>query len=93
MGKAEERSTLYHEFLSLAGQVDRLLHADPEQTTLNPDELVRWQDRYREPEGKTVLHRRDSLLSPGSIPVTDTLRVWSAHAKEVLRTAPQQPAL
>ncbi|WP_406138859.1 hypothetical protein [Streptomyces sp. NBC_01089] len=92
MGKAEERSTLYHEFLRLAGQVERLLTTDPAQTAMNPDELARWKKLNREPEAKTVLHRRDSLLMPGCIPLSDTLREWNAHAKEVLRTAPQQPA-
>ncbi|WP_328318131.1 hypothetical protein [Streptomyces sp. NBC_00388] len=93
MGKAEERSTLYHEFLRLAGQVERLLNTDPEQTELDQAELVQWQNLYREPDGKTVVHRRDSLLMPGSIPLSDTLREWNAHAKEVLRTAPPQPRL
>ncbi|WP_327296891.1 MULTISPECIES: hypothetical protein [unclassified Streptomyces] len=92
MGKAAERSTLYHEFLRLAGQVERLLNTDPAQTADGRDELVRWQNRYREPEGKTVLYRRNSLLMPGSIPMSDTLREWNDHAREVLRTAPPQPA-
>ncbi|MFJ3694706.1 hypothetical protein ACIPW9_11415 [Streptomyces sp. NPDC090052] len=91
MGKAAERSTLYHEFLRLAGQIERLLNTDPAQTALDQDELVRWQNRYREPEGKTVLYRRNSLLMPGSIPMSDTLREWNTHAREVLRNAPLQP--
>ncbi|MFE2375486.1 hypothetical protein [Streptomyces sp. NPDC059398] len=91
MGKAEERSTLYHEFLRLAGQIERLLNTDPAQTSMDPGELVRWKNLHSDPEAKTILHRRDSLLMPGSIPLSDTLREWNAHAKEVLRTAPSQP--
>ncbi|WP_328380578.1 hypothetical protein OHB13_37860 (plasmid) [Streptomyces sp. NBC_00440] len=82
MGKAEERSNLYHQFLGLADQIHRLV-----STVRAPgqSEPARW--KLSEPEMKTVLHRRDYVLVPGAIPSTDTLREWNAHAAAVLRAA------
>ncbi|MCX4729244.1 hypothetical protein ACIPW9_25085 [Streptomyces sp. NPDC090052] len=84
MGKAEERSNLYHQFLGLADQIHRLLSTGraPEQS-----ETAHWEYLSEQPEMRTVLHRRDYVLVPGAIPSTDTLREWNAHAAAVLRAA------
>lgn len=83
MGKAEERSNLYHQFLGLADQIYRLVSTDraPER-----NEPAR-RKCPSETDTKTVLHRRDYVLVPDAIPSTDTLREWNAHAAAVLQAA------
>lgn len=83
MGKAEERSTLYHQFLGLAEQIQRFMSPDRGQAPFQP---ARWKE-LTEPEVRRVLHRRDYILVPGAIPSADTLREWNAHAARVLKTA------
>ncbi|PWK64393.1 hypothetical protein BCL76_11537 [Streptomyces sp. CG 926] len=82
---ADQRNQLHHQYLGLAGQVERLLATSPEHTALDQDALTRWQTLYG-PEARTVVERRDSMIGhpPSKIPTSIELDDWITYAQHIL---------
>jgi len=87
MPTSPDHSALTHEFLGVAGHVNRLRTTDPATTTLDVDRLKRWQVLFAK-EATQVEERRQQLLDRPATVTTADLADWLEHARRTLTQNP-----